>query len=115
LPVDQNFAGTRRQQAADTAQQRRLAATGRPYDAKNFFASYFQIDIAEGNDRSFEEKFTGVIDDDLYAVRHKQKLARLPRMMLGFRNQSLLRIIRSTSPLAPLQRGVKATTNKFPL
>ena len=70
LPVDQHVSGTRREETTDTAQQSCLAATRRTDYAENLSVADLQINIAEGDNRSFEEKLTRVIDDNLGAVSH---------------------------------------------
>ena len=70
LAVDQNLSGTRRQETADAAQERRFTATGGTDNAENFPVSYLQINITERDHRSFEEKLAGVINDDLGANSH---------------------------------------------
>jgi hypothetical protein len=74
LAVDQNLTGTRREQSANAAEQRRFAAAGRTDNAEYLIASYFQLNVAKGDDRSFEEKLAGVINDDLNAISHGKAL-----------------------------------------
>jgi hypothetical protein len=40
----------------DAAQERGLAAAGRPDDAQDFLPSHVQIEIAEGDDAAVEEQ-----------------------------------------------------------
>jgi hypothetical protein len=68
------LARSRREQPADAAEQRCLAAAGRTDDAENLVASYVQLNVAKGDDCSFEEKLAGVINDDLSAISHRKAL-----------------------------------------
>src|SRR5262249_25348101 len=74
LTIDQNFSRPRRQQPADAAEQRCLAAAGRTDDAKHLIAAYVQLNVAKGDDCSFEEKLAGVIHNDLRAIGHRKAL-----------------------------------------
>src|SRR6266545_3706730 len=65
LPVDQHLSGARREKATDAAQQSRLTAAGRTDYAEHLPVADLQIDIAKGDNRSFEEKLARVIDHDL--------------------------------------------------
>jgi len=77
LPVDQNLAGARREQPADTAQQRRFAATRWADDAENFVVPHIEIDVAKGDDRPFEEVLAGVVNHDLCAGGHRKVLVEI--------------------------------------
>ena len=72
LAVDQDLARAWREQPADTAEQRCLAAAGRTDYAENLIASYVQLNVAKGDDCSFEEKLAGAINDDLGAISHRK-------------------------------------------
>src|SRR4029434_3448805 len=74
VTVDQDLTGAGREQPADAAEQRCLAAAGRTDDAKNLVAAYIQFNVAKSDDCSFEEKLAGVINDDLGAIRHRKAL-----------------------------------------
>lgn len=72
--IDQDLPGARREQPADAAEQRCLATAGRTDDAENLVASYVQLNVAKGDDCSFEEKLAGMINDDLGAISHRKAL-----------------------------------------
>ena len=74
LAVDQDLPGARREQPADAAKQRCLAAAGWTDDTEYLIASYVQLNVAKGDDCSFEEKLAGVINDDLSAISHRKAL-----------------------------------------
>src|SRR5262245_33084810 len=72
LAVDQDSPGARCEQSTNAAEQRGLAAAGRPDDAENFVTAHIQFNVAKSDDCSFEEKLAGVINDDLSAVSHRK-------------------------------------------
>ena len=70
LPVDQHVSGARREKTTDAAQQSCLAAARWTDYAENLSVADLQINIAKGDNRSFEEKLTRVIHHNLGAVSH---------------------------------------------
>ena len=74
LAIDQDVPGGWRQESTDAPEQSSLAATGGADNAEDLVASYVQLNVAKGDDCSFEEKLAGVINDDLSAISHRKAL-----------------------------------------
>ena len=72
LTINQHLPGARREQSSDASEQCCFATARWTDDAQNLVASYIQLDIAEGDDCSFEEKLTGVVNHNLGAVGHRE-------------------------------------------
>src|SRR5919106_4161436 len=73
LAIDKNVPGAWRQESTDASEQSRLAATRGADNAEDLVASHRQLDVAKGDDRSFEEEFAGVVNYDFVAIGHSTR------------------------------------------
>src|SRR5262249_48281800 len=74
--VDQYPARRPRNEPADTAEQCRFAAAGRPDDAEDLVRAHGELNIAKSGDGAFEEELARAIDYD-FCVGHERSMRKI--------------------------------------